>query len=55
MSIGSVVLMPCPASGFFAMIVTAPVVEIRMNAFGEKSVFRALSIEISASLAASSE
>jgi hypothetical protein len=36
-SIGSIVLTPCPTSGFFAMIVTTPSLPMRMNAFGVKA------------------
>ena len=34
MIIGSMVLMPWPTSGFFAMIVTTPSAAMRMKAFG---------------------
>jgi hypothetical protein len=37
MSIGSIVLIPCPTSGFLAMIVTEPSGARRMKAFGENS------------------
>src|SRR2546430_2543231 len=37
MSIGSIVLMPWPISGFLAMIVTMPVGAMRMKALGTKS------------------
>src|SRR5688572_5769830 len=37
MSIGSIVLIPCPTSGFLAMIVTDPSGERRMKALGENS------------------
>jgi hypothetical protein len=36
-SIGSAVLMPCPISGFFEMIVTMLSGVMRMNAFGTKA------------------
>ncbi len=35
-SIGSIVLTPCPTSGFLAVIVTMPFASMRMNAFGDK-------------------
>ena len=51
MSMGSVVLMPCPASGFLPKIVTAPSGEMRMNALGSNSAASAPSVPI-ASVAA---
>ena len=37
MSIGNIVFIPWPISGFLAMIVTTPVDAMRMNALGKKS------------------
>jgi hypothetical protein len=36
-SIGSIVLTPCPISGFFATTVTTPSGVMRMNALGAKT------------------
>ena len=36
MSIGRLVRMPCPTSGFLAMMMTLPSGRMRMNAFGDK-------------------